>query len=76
MDHPRNQMRLDATIQSFLQAGIASEIVWARGKTKLAQMWSLLQFGDYVSYYLALLYGVDPTPVDSLSALKQRLAKE
>ncbi|HNY84587.1 MAG TPA: bifunctional phosphoglucose/phosphomannose isomerase [Anaerolineaceae bacterium] len=76
LDHPRNQMRLDATIQSFLQAGIASEIVWARGKTKLAQMWSLLQFGDYVSYYLALLYGVDPTPVDSLSALKQRLAKE
>jgi glucose/mannose-6-phosphate isomerase len=38
-------------------------------------MWSLLQFGDYVSYYLALLYQVDPTPVDSLTALKQRLSK-
>ena len=75
MDHPRNQMRLDATMQAFLQAGIATDSVWAKGQTKLAQMWSLLQFGDYVSYYLALLYQVDPTPVDSLTALKQRLSK-
>lgn len=74
-DHPRNQMRIDATMQAFLQAGVATDAVWAKGKTKLAQMWSLLQFGDYVSYYLALLYQVDPTPVDSLTALKQRLSK-
>jgi glucose/mannose-6-phosphate isomerase len=74
-DHPRNQMRIDATMQAFLQAGVATDAVWAKGKTKLAQMWSLLQFGDYVSYYLALLYEVDPTPVDSLTALKQRLSK-
>ena len=75
MDHPRNQMRLDATLQAFLQAGIMADTVWAKGSTKLGQMWSLLQFGDYVSYYLALLYQVDPTPVDSLTALKQRLSK-
>jgi len=75
MDHPRNQMRLDATTQAFLQAGVMTDTVWAKGNSKLAQMWSLLQFGDYVSYYLALLYGVDPTPVDSLTALKQRLSK-
>jgi glucose/mannose-6-phosphate isomerase len=74
-DHPRNQMRIDATMQAFLQAGIAADAVWAKGTSKLAQMWSLLQFGDYVSYYLALLYEVDPTPVDSLTALKQRLSK-
>lgn len=75
MDHPRNQLRLDATTQAFLQAGIASDTVWAKGQSKLAQMWSLLQFGDYVSYYLALLYGVDPTPIDRLISLKQQLSK-
>ncbi|MGB4594955.1 MAG: bifunctional phosphoglucose/phosphomannose isomerase [Anaerolineaceae bacterium] len=75
LDHQRNQMRLDATMQAFLQAGVMTDAVWAKGTTKLAQMWSLLQFGDYVSYYLALLYEVDPTPVESLTALKQRLSK-
>jgi glucose/mannose-6-phosphate isomerase len=38
-------------------------------------MFSLLQFGDYVSYYLALAYGVDPTPVDILTQLKEALKK-
>jgi glucose/mannose-6-phosphate isomerase len=61
-------------MEYFLQAGIGTDSVWASGMSRLAQMWSLLQMGDYVSYYLALNYGVDPTPVDALSALKQRLA--
>jgi glucose/mannose-6-phosphate isomerase len=34
-----------------------------------------LQFGDYVSYYLALAYGVDPTPVEALNRLKRKLAE-
>ena len=40
-----------------LQAGIGTDSVWASGMSRLAQMWSLLQMGDYVSYYLALNYG-------------------
>jgi len=39
-------------------------------------MWSLLQIGDYVAYYLALHYGVDPTPVEALTQLKQTLAEK
>jgi len=74
LDHPRNALRLQASMEYFLQAGIGTDAVWASGMSRLAQMWSLLQMGDYVSYYLALNYGVDPTPVDALSALKQRLA--
>ena len=34
-----------------------------RGTSRLARLFSLVQLGDYVSFYLALLYGVDPTPV-------------
>lgn len=48
--------------------------VRARGAGKLAQMFSLLQFGDYVSYYLALAYGEDPTPIEVLDELKRLLA--
>ena len=74
LDHPRNALRLTATQQAFLMAGAGVDAVHARGASRLAQMWSLLQFGDYVSYYLALAYGVDPTPVDALTRLKESLA--
>ena len=74
LDHPRNALRLTATQQAFLMAGAGVDSVHASGESRLAQMWSLLQFGDYVSYYLALDYGVDPTPVDALTRLKHSLA--
>lgn len=74
LDNPRNALRIEASMQSFLQAGIAVDSVWGKGESRLAQMWTLLQFGDYVSYYLALDYGVDPTPVNALLALKAYLA--
>jgi glucose/mannose-6-phosphate isomerase len=38
-------------------------------------MLSLVLFGDYVSYYLALLYQADPTPVAAIDHLKQRLSE-
>ena len=75
MDHPRNQKRIEYSKQFFLQAGIAVEEVKASSDDRLSQMFSLLQFGDYVSYYLALAYGVDPTPVDILTQLKEALKK-
>ena len=75
MDHPRNQKRIEHSKQFFLQAGIAVEELRASSDDRLSQMFSLLQFGDYVSYYLALTYGVDPTPVDILTQLKEALKK-
>lgn len=74
-DHPRNQTRIDLSMRFFLEAGIAVDAVVAKGDDHLSQMWSLLQFGDYVSYYLALAYGTDPTPVDILTRLKNALAE-
>ena len=34
---------------------------------------SLMQFGDYLAYYLAMAYQVDPTPVAAIEGLKARL---
>jgi len=76
LDHPRNQKRIELSMQYFLEAGIAVDSIVAKGEGRLAQLWSLLQFGDYVSYYLALDYGVDPTPVEALNALKTALSRE
>jgi glucose/mannose-6-phosphate isomerase len=54
-------------------AGGISE-VWARGETRLARLLSLLYVGQWTSYYLALLRGVDPWSVPLLDELKRRMS--
>jgi glucose/mannose-6-phosphate isomerase len=75
-DHPRHRLRLDLTKQTFMLEGLNTDFIDARGDTPLAHMWSLILFGDYMAYYLAIAYGVDPTPVEALvnfkNALKQK----
>lgn len=70
LDHPQNILRSDLTRQTFLLAGLGTDYFEAKGQTRLAQMWTTLHFGDYVSYYLAMAYGVDPTPVPALESFK------
>jgi glucose/mannose-6-phosphate isomerase len=71
----RIKLRYDVTCELLKQSGIAYEFVDGEGKGALAQMVSLVSFGDYVSYYLAILYKVDPSPVKVISYLKERLEK-
>jgi len=44
---------------------------WARGRGRLARMFSIILLGDYVSTYLALLYGHDPSSMDAIDELKR-----
>lgn len=74
-DHPRNRLRSDLTRQTFMLEGMNTDFVDARGESALAQMWTLILFGDYMSYYLAMAYGVDPTPVDALVGFKEAMAR-
>src|SRR2546425_7460105 len=53
-------------------AGGISE-VWARGTGCAARLLSLITLGQWTSFYLAILRGVDPWPVPTLDALKTRL---
>jgi len=73
--HPRISIRYRLTIEILIKAGIGYELVEAMGESPLAQMMSLVLFGDYVSFYLAILNNVDPTPVAPIDYLKSRLAK-
>jgi glucose/mannose-6-phosphate isomerase len=47
---------------------------WTRGKGRLARLLSLAYVGQWTSYYLAMLHGIDPWPIPLLDALKQRLS--
>ncbi len=71
--HPRNQLRTQLTKEIMMLEGLGTDFVRAQGDTRLAQMWSLLHFGDYFAYYLAMLYGANPTPVDAIQGLKERM---
>jgi glucose/mannose-6-phosphate isomerase len=66
--------RMDLTARSL--ASRAGGLVEARaeGRSLLARLFSLIYLGDWVSYYLAALNGVDPTPIERIEELKSRLA--
>jgi glucose/mannose-6-phosphate isomerase len=73
-DHPRVKMRFE--IAGGIIEGFAGKVVNVRseGKSLLARTFSLVHLGDWVSFYLAMLGRVDPTPVKVIDFLKTRLA--
>ncbi|MBI2877688.1 MAG: bifunctional phosphoglucose/phosphomannose isomerase [Candidatus Tectomicrobia bacterium] len=72
-DHPRVARRMEITAEIAAQHGGEVIHVSSQGKSRLARLFSLIYGGDFVSYYLALAKGVDPTPVASIDSLKKAL---
>ena len=72
-EHPQNKKRSELTAQSFMLAGIVNDFYNARGNSRMAQQWSALHFGDYAAYYLAMIYGIDPTPIAAIEHFKQSM---
>jgi glucose/mannose-6-phosphate isomerase len=73
--HPRTLIRYKLTAEMLTNAKVSHETVDTRGKSALSQMMSLVFFGDWVSYYVALLNETDPSPVKIIDYLKKRLAE-
>ena len=74
--HPRVNKRMDITKDILKKEGISVLEIHSRGEDLLSRMFSLIYIGDFISYYLAILYGIDPAPVDRVTYLKNELAKE
>lgn len=66
--------RIDITLALLDRFGVPHRTLDAPTGGRLAEMVSLIALGDYVSYYLALLNGVDPTSIDAIDFLKAALA--
>ena len=73
--HERVGVRMDITRDLIKEVGVNVLEIWSRGEGLLARMFSLIYIGDFASFYLAILYGVDPTPVHRLDYLKHRLGQ-
>ncbi len=71
--NPRNRLRMELTREGFMLEGIATDTFTASGPSRLAHLWTTLHFGDYLAYYLAVAYGVDPTPVEALERFKAEM---
>ncbi len=69
------QRRVELTKQIIARVSTPIHEVWASGDSGLSRMLSLTYIGDFASYYLAIAYGEDPTPVRVIDWLKSELAK-
>jgi glucose/mannose-6-phosphate isomerase len=74
--HPRVQKRIALTRELISDQATGTFVVASRGVTTVERVFSLVLLGDLVSLYMAVLRGVDPTPVDVIETLKGRLASD
>jgi glucose/mannose-6-phosphate isomerase len=70
----RIRRRERATADLLDQAGLRHRTISSDGRSPLADQLHLIHLGDWVSYYLAGLRGVDPTRMDPIDRLKAALA--
>jgi glucose/mannose-6-phosphate isomerase len=73
-EHLRVKKRFDAMKPILKNRARQTLEIQAEGTSFLAQMMHLLYFGDWMSYWLALLNGQDPTTIDDITALKKALS--
>lgn len=75
VDEPREiKVRIEATKNLVFSEGAAKVLeIWSMGRGRLARIFSTIYIGDFASFYLAILYGFDPTPVRVIDELKKHL---
>lgn len=73
-DHERIKKRMDIAKQLLQKQGCPVLLLKITGKNRLARIFSTLLLGAYISYYLALEYKIDPSPVVMVEEFKKMLA--
>lgn len=73
-EHPQVATRAEVVVGLAEERGIGVSSVTAGGWRPLERLAELIGVTDYASVYLALQYGIDPTPVAAIQELKERIA--
>ncbi len=72
-DNPRITKRLNITLDVIKDhRGMQVEID-GEGETTLERIMDIIYLGDWVSFYLAIFYKVDPFPIEKINILKNKL---
>lgn len=74
--HPRNLRRTEITREILMVEGFNTDEIEGLGDGRLAQQWTCLHYGDHVAFFLAMAYGIDPTPVRAIEGLKMRFEED
>lgn len=72
-EHPQVARRADVSLELARERDVLALALQAEGASAFARLASLVGLTDYASTYLALALGIDPTPVDAITALKERI---
>lgn len=73
LERMKKRIEITKSLISGFVGGITE--IHPDGKSPLERVMSLIQLGDYVSVYLGIAAGIDPTPVDIIEKLKKELAR-
>jgi glucose/mannose-6-phosphate isomerase len=73
LEHPRVQKRFEVTERLLSGQRPRTHVVHVQGETLLEQLVWTIALGDFVSLYLALLNGLNPSPVDYVEKFKKAL---
>ena len=72
-EQPRQVRRAKITREIFMTTGFNTDSIEAAGASSLAHLLTSLHYADYVAFYLAICYGVDPSPVPQIDYLRDQL---
>lgn len=75
LEHPRVQKRFEVSAKLLSGIRPAPHAVQAQGKSLIEQLLWTINFGDFVTIYLALINNVDPAPVELVEKFKSELTK-
>lgn len=73
-EHPRVAARREAVVDMASARGVPLTEIRAEGEHALERAATMIALGDYVTVYLAVALGVDPTPVTAVRELETRIA--
>ena len=74
-DHPRTKKRIDVSKAIIEKSGAEILELERNSSSLLTNVFSLIYIGDFVSFYVAILNNIDPTPVKQVDYLKAQLKK-
>jgi len=72
-DSPEIKKRMQLTAKLIQDKNLPVEFIKINGLTSLEKLFRSLVFGDWLSYHLALFYGIDPYPVEMVEEFKKLL---
>ena len=72
-DSPEIKKRMQLTAKLLQEKNLSVEFIKINGLTPLEKLFRSLILGDWLSYHLALFYGIDPYPVEMVEEFKKLL---